>query len=69
MNENNAKKILTEVYASLQAGGYNALRQLRDYLISGDPACISDVDGARTLIASAEREDLLAELLHSYLDA
>ena len=65
----NAKDILTQVYNALQAGGYNAQRQLRDYLLSGDPACISDVEGARALICTIQREELLAELLHSYLDA
>lgn len=65
----NAKNILTQVYNTLQAGGYNAERQLRDYLLSGDPAFISDVDGARALICSISREELLAELLHGYLEA
>ena len=65
----NAKDILGQVYNSLQAGGYDAVRQLRDYLLSGDPTYISDVNGARALICSVERADLLCELLHGYLDA
>lgn len=65
----NAKQILTKVYGTLQANGYNAARQLRDYLLTGDPTYISDVDGARTLICSVDRADLLAELLDRYLDA
>ncbi len=65
----NAKEILTQVYNTLQAGGFNASRQLRDYLLSGDPAYISDADGARALICSIDRAELLAELLHGYLDA
>ncbi len=65
----NAKEILKQAYNTLQAGGYDAVRQLRDYLLSGDPAYISDVNGARALICSVDRADLLAELLHGYLDA
>ena len=65
----NAKHILNKVYGTLQANGYNAQRQLRDYLLSGDPTYISDVDGARALICSIDRADLLAELLDRYLDA
>ena len=65
----NAKEILTQVYATLQAGGFDAARQLRDYLLSGDPAFVSDVNGTRALIASVAREDLIAELLRGYLDA
>ena len=63
----NAKQILTKVYGTLQANGYNAGRQLRDYLLTGDPTYISDVDGARALICSIEREQLLCELVNSYL--
>ena len=65
----NAKQILTKVYGTLQSNGYNAARQLRDYLLTGDPAYISDVDGARALVCSVDRADLLAELLDRYLDA
>ena len=65
----NAKDILNQVYNSLQEGGYDAGRQLRDYLISGDPAYITDVNGARSLICSVEREQLLCELLGSYFGA
>ena len=65
----NAKQILNKVYGTLQANGYNAARQLRDYLLTGDPTYISDVDGARALICSVDRADLLAELLDRYLDA
>lgn len=65
----NAKQILTKVYGTLQANGYNAARQLRDYLLTGDPTYISDADGARALICSVDRADLLAELLDRYLDA
>ena len=64
----NAKKILTKVYGILLANGYNATRQLRDYLTTGDPAYISDAD-ARALICSVDRAELLTELLERYLDA
>ncbi len=65
----NAKDILNQVYTSLQEGGYDAVRQLRDYLISGDPAYIADVNGARALICSVEREQLLCALLDTYFGA
>ena len=64
----NAKDILTQVYNTLQSNGYNASRQLRDYLATGDPAYISDAN-ARALICSAAREELLGELLGNYFNA
>ncbi|MBQ2806430.1 MAG: IreB family regulatory phosphoprotein [Clostridia bacterium] len=64
----NAKEILTKVYNSLKEGGYNPVAQISGYLLSGDPTYITDVDGARALICSAEREQLLAELVGSYMN-
>ena len=64
----NANEILNQVYNSLQQAGFNASRQLRDYLITGDPTYVSDAS-ARALIAGMSREELLAELLGSYFTA
>ncbi len=63
----NAKEILTKVYNSLKKGGYNPTAQICGYLLSGDPTYITDVDGARALICSIDREQLLCELVSSYL--
>lgn len=63
----NAKEILTKVYNSLKEGGYNPIAQISNYLLSGDPTYVTDVDGARALICSVPREQLLAELVGSYL--
>ena len=64
----NANEILNQVYNSLKEGGYDATRQLRDYLISGDPAYISDAN-ARALIAGISREELVSALLSGYFTA
>ena len=64
----NANEILNKVYNTLNEGGYDAVRQLRDYLISGDPTYISNAS-ARALVAGISREELLAELLDNYLGA
>ncbi len=63
----NAKEILTNVYNALKEGGYNPIVQISGYLLSGDPTYITDVNGARALICSVEREKLLAELVGSYM--
>ena len=63
----NAKEILTKVYNALKEGGYNPVQQISGYLLSGDPTYVTDVNGARALICSIEREQLLAELVGSYL--
>jgi uncharacterized protein (UPF0297 family) len=37
------------------------------YLLSGDPAYITSHKGARNLIRRVERDEIIAELLKSYL--
>jgi uncharacterized protein (UPF0297 family) len=62
------KTILTEVYNSLQEKGYNPINQLVGYLISGDPTYITNYNGARALVRKLERDDILEEVIKSYLE-
>lgn len=62
------KAILTEVYDSLEKKGYNPINQLVGYLISGDPTYITNYNGARALVRKLERDEILEEVLKSYLD-
>ncbi len=61
------KEILTEVYDSLIKKGYNPVNQLVGYLISGDPTYITNYNGARSLVRKLERDEILEEVLKSYL--
>ncbi|GLC28596.1 IreB family regulatory phosphoprotein [Clostridium omnivorum] len=61
------KEILTEVYNSLMKKGYNPVNQLVGYLISGDPTYITNYNGARALVRKLERDEILEEVLKSYL--
>lgn len=60
--------ILPQVYESLKEKGYNPINQLVGYLLSGDPAYITNHNNARALIRKLERDELLEELLRKYLD-
>ena len=62
------KKILEEVYSSLEKKGYKPINQLVGYLISGDPTYITNYNGARALISKLERDEILEEVLRSYLN-
>ncbi|MFY9412132.1 MAG: IreB family regulatory phosphoprotein, partial [Dethiobacteria bacterium] len=66
--ENKAQKILLAVYGALKEKGYNPLNQLVGYLLSGDPAYITNHLNARSLIRQVERDELLEELVRSYLE-
>ncbi|MFO7951927.1 MAG: IreB family regulatory phosphoprotein [Bacillota bacterium] len=65
--DNEARKILTEVYQALKEKGYNPLNQLVGYLLSGDPAYITSHQNARSLIRQLERDELLEEIVGVYL--
>ncbi|MDD2444064.1 MAG: IreB family regulatory phosphoprotein [Desulfotomaculaceae bacterium] len=64
---NQARDILHKVYAALKEKGYNPINQLVGYLLSGDPAYITNYGNARSLIRRLERDELLEELVRSYL--
>ena len=62
------KEILTSVYHSLVVKGYNPINQLVGYILSEDPTYITNYNNARSLICRLDRDELLQELLTSYLD-
>jgi len=62
------KEILTRVYDALRVKGYNPINQLVGYIITEDPTYITNYDNARTLICKLDRDELLSELLMSYLN-
>ena len=66
-NRNETREILTSVYDSLKLKGYNPINQLVGYIISEDPTYITNYNNARSLICRLDRDELLQELLVSYL--
>ena len=62
------KEILRAVYAALNVKGYNPINQIVGYLLSEDPTYITNYNGARSLITRIDRDELLSEILRSYLD-
>ena len=66
-NKTEIKEILSSVYDSLLVKGYNPINQLVGYIISEDPTYITNYNNARALICRVDRDELLQELLVSYL--
>jgi uncharacterized protein (UPF0297 family) len=62
-----AKDVFAVVYGALKEKGYNPINQIVGYLLSGDPAYITSHQNARVLIRKLERDELLEELVGSYL--
>ena len=63
-----AKDILEIVYQALREKGYNPVNQIVGYIMSGDPTYITNYNGARALVRKLERDDILEEVIKSYLE-
>ncbi len=61
------REVLVRVYQALQEKGYDPMRQIAYYLLTGEPAYITAHGGARKLMSSLERDELLEELVRYYL--
>ena len=59
--------LMSYVLSALKEKGYNPINQLVGYFISGDPTYITNYKGARGLIKRIDRDELLEEILTSYL--
>lgn len=59
--------VLREVCSALQEKGYDPLDQIVGYLLSGDPAYITSHRNARVLIRRLERDQILEELVRTFL--
>ena len=62
------KEILSSVYNSLMVKGHNPINQIVGYILSEDPTYITSYNNARSLICRLDRDELLQELLKTYLD-
>lgn len=66
-NVNSAKEIILSVFESLEEKGYDPINQVIGYILSGDPTYITSYNDARSMICRIERDEILEELLKSYL--
>lgn len=62
------RDILNTVYCALEEKGYKPTGQIVGYLLSGDPTYITAHNGARKLIRAVDRDEIIEELLNSYIN-
>ena len=60
--------ILKQVYDALTEKGYNPVNQIVGYVMSGDPTYITSHNNARSLIMKVERDEIVEELLRTYIN-
>ena len=61
-------EILSTVYRALDEKGYNPINQIVGYILSEDPTYITNYNNARTLITRIDRDELMQELVRTYLE-
>ena len=61
------KVVLETVFEVMREKGYNPVNQIVGYIMSGDPTYITSHKNARSLIMKVERDELVEELLKSYI--
>ena len=60
--------VLEIVYKALKEKGYNPVNQIVGYIMSGDPTYIRSHINARSLIMKVERDELVEEVLKTYIE-
>ncbi|MBQ7184963.1 MAG: IreB family regulatory phosphoprotein [Clostridia bacterium] len=62
-----APEILAQVYLALKVKGYDPITQLVGYVVTGDPTYITSFNNARSMICRLERDEIVEELVRSYI--
>ncbi|KAA1040032.1 IreB family regulatory phosphoprotein [Macrococcus equipercicus] len=61
------RTVLLNVYNTLEERGYSPISQIVGYLLSGDPAYIPRHNEARNQIRRLDRDDIMEQLVSSYI--
>lgn len=61
------QELLYNIAEIVREGGFNPVSQLVGYIISDDPAHIANYNNARTLINRIDRDELLEDMVETYL--
>jgi len=65
--QNDTRQIMNTVYQALREKGHNPVNQIVGYILSEDPTYITSYNNARNLICKLDRDELLTEIVKSYL--
>ena len=68
-DSNPVRSALTDVYRALQEKGYNPVNQIVGYIMSDDPTYITSYQNARSRIARLTRDEILEELVKTFIEA
>lgn len=61
------QKLIYTISQTVSEGGFNPVSQLVGYIVSDDPTHIANYNNARTLIGRVDRDELLSDMVNTYL--
>ena len=61
-------ELFLSICQAIKEGGYNPTSQIVGYIVSEDPTHITNYKNARTLIGKLDRDELLKQIVESYID-
>ena len=67
INSTNTKDILKSISSDLEDKGYNALKQITEYLLTGEIGYISSYKDCRLRISKLNRNEIVEYMLKEYL--
>ena len=67
VKDKNTRFTLMKICEDLLERGYNPLKQISSYLVSGDPGYISSYKECRNRILEFKREEIIELMLKSYV--
>ena len=68
MTDKEFEKAMDIIAAAISDAGYNVREQLTGFLLTGDPTYITSHNNARVMIMKVERDELIEEALHYYIN-
>ena len=66
-DKDNMHRVLRGVFDALNEKGYNPINRIVGYLLTEDPTYITNYNNARSMICKIDRDELLQDLVRSYL--
>lgn len=66
IEEATKRKQLNDVYKALEEKGYEPIRQLVGYILTGDPTYITTKNNARDIMRSFDRFELIEIILNDF---
>ena len=68
MDERQFEATMELIVAALKERGYDPYARLYGYIKENEPTYITSHKGARSMIMKLERDEILEELMHYYLE-